>query len=244
MKQIIFITLLAVIVHFAGCSQQPDKDIVISKATTPIGGPCEGCEALYESPIPFERLSWVDTLPDYNEAGPKLQIEGIVYHKDGKTPARDIVIYIYHTDQSGRYGTKGNETGWGKRHGYIRGWVKTTNEGKYAFYTLRPASYPGNNPPPAHIHSMIKEPDKNEYWIDDFLFDDDPALTKAERGRQRNRGGDGVLIPEFKNGIWSAKRNIILGLNVPDYPTSARVDKMQSGLPVGGSYPAFGPLHI
>lgn len=220
MKQIIIITSLVTIVHFAGCSQQPDKKVITSKVTTLIGGTCEDCKGIYDSPVPFERLSWVDTLPGFIEAGAKLRIEGIVYYRDGKTPAKDVVIYIYHTDQAGRYSTKGNETGLGKKHGYLRGWVKTTNEGKYAFYTLRPASYPGSNPPPAHIHAMIKEPDKNGYWIEDFLFDDDPALSKAERSRQSNRGGKGILTPQFKRGIWSAKRNIILGLNVPGYPTS------------------------
>ncbi len=244
MKQIIFITSLVAVIHFAGCSQQRDKENVIEKATTSSGEPCEGCEAVYESPIPLEKLSWVDTLPDYNEVGPKLHIEGIVFHKDGKTPAKDVIIYFYHTNQAGRYSTTGNETGWGRRHGNLRGWVKTNSEGKYAFFTLRPASYPGVNPPPAHIHTIIKEPGKNAYWVDDFLFDDDTALTKKVRSRQRNYGGDGILIPELKNGIWSAKRNIILGLNVPGYPTSTRVKKMQSGLPIDASCPAFGPLHF
>ncbi len=243
MKHIILIISLITIVHFAGCSQQPDKTIN-SKGTTPTGELCEGCEAVYESPVPFNKLLWIDTLPDYNLAGPKLNIEGIVYNKDGKTPAKNVVIYIYHTDQTGRYSTKGNETGWGKRHGNLRGWVKTDDEGKYAFFTLRPASYPGANSPPAHIHTIIKEPGKNPYWIDDFLFDDDPALTKTERSRQRNYGGDGILKPELKNGLWSAKRDIILGLNMPGYSTSASIKKMQSGLPVGSSCPAFGPLHF
>ncbi len=76
MKKIILIISLITIVHFAGCSQQPDKTIN-SKGTTP-GELCEGCEAVYESPVPFNKLLWIDTLPDYNLAGPKLHIEGIV----------------------------------------------------------------------------------------------------------------------------------------------------------------------
>ncbi len=221
MKQIILIISLITIVHFAGCSQQPDESINLKGITT--SESCEGCEAVYESPVPLTKLSWVDTLPDYNLAGPKLHIEGIVYHKDGETPAKNVVIYIYHTDQTGRYSTTGNETGWGKRHGNLRGWVKTDNEGKYAFFTLRPASYPGANPPPVHIHTIIKEPGKNPYWIDDFLFDDDPTLSKKERSRQRNYAGDGILKPELENGLWSAKRNIIMGLNMPGYSSSAPI---------------------
>jgi protocatechuate 3,4-dioxygenase beta subunit len=90
MKQIILIISLITIVHFAGCSQQPDESINLKGITT--SESCEGCEAVYESPVPLTKLSWVDTLPDYNLAGPKLHIEGIVYHKDGETPAKNVVF--------------------------------------------------------------------------------------------------------------------------------------------------------
>ncbi len=180
-----------------------------------VGG---GCEAIYESPVAFEQLNEVDTLPDFNEAGPTIEISGVIYHRDGKTPAKDVVLYVYHTDQKGNYSTKGKETGWGKRHGYIRGWVKTDANGFYQFYTLVPASYPNSNNP-KHIHPTIKEPGKSEYWIDEFVFDDDPLLPEEERKRTHPVGGGGVLKTEMKDGMLRATRNIILGLNVRDYPT-------------------------
>ena len=37
---------------------------------------------------PFEKLTNTGNLPDYNEKGPKLEISGIVYQRDGKTPAK------------------------------------------------------------------------------------------------------------------------------------------------------------
>jgi protocatechuate 3,4-dioxygenase, beta subunit len=182
-----------------------------------IGGQCEGCEAIYESPVPFEKLTAVDTLPDFYNTGPKLVISGMVYKADGRTPAKDIVIYVYHTDQNGLYPKKGNESGWGKRHGYIRGWAKTDKNGAYQFVTLKPAAYPGRNIP-AHIHITIKEPDKNEYWIDEYLFDDDPLLTKEERQKQENRGGNGIIKLSPNKAYLQGKRNIILGKNIPGYP--------------------------
>ena len=66
-----------------------------------VGGVCEGCEAIYESPIPFEKLNNIDTLPDFNGRGPKIEISGFIYKQDGKTPAADVVLYVYHTDQTG-----------------------------------------------------------------------------------------------------------------------------------------------
>jgi protocatechuate 3,4-dioxygenase beta subunit len=226
MKPVTLTIVVILFLQIAGCSQNNNKnnskggDKSSKPITRHVGGTCEGCEAIYESPIPFEKLNQVDTLPDFNESGPKIEISGIVYQRDGKTPAKDVVIYVYHTDQTGRYSTKGNETGWGKRHGYIRGWVKTDKNGFYQFYTLRPVSYPNSNIP-QHIHATVKEPDKNEYWIDEYVFDDDPFLTASERGKAKKRDGDGIikLVPEA-NGMAHGTRHIILGLNIPDYPSN------------------------
>ncbi|HLF45724.1 MAG TPA: hypothetical protein VI548_04835 [Chitinophagaceae bacterium] len=182
-----------------------------------VGGRCEGCEAIYESPVPFEQLKSIDTLPDFKEPGPKLEISGIIYHSDGKTPARDIILYVYHTDQKGIYPLKGDEKGWAKRHGYLRGWVKTDQNGYYKFYTLVPASYPNSNNP-KHIHPVIKEPGFSEYWIDEFVFDDDPLLPQNEKTKSNPVGGSGLLKPVYKNGMFRSNRNIVLGLNVKDYP--------------------------
>jgi protocatechuate 3,4-dioxygenase beta subunit len=95
--------------------------------------------------------------------------------------------------------------------------VKTGKNGHYEFYTLVPASYP-NSRNPKHIHPVIKEQDKNEYYIDEFLFDNDPYLTTRERNPEHPRGGNGVLKPVLKDGMLRAGRDIILGLNVPGYP--------------------------
>ena len=200
------------------CSQNTSQKQ--NKPNVVVGGRCEGCEAIYESPVAFEKLDETDTLPDFNDPGPKIEVSGIVYHVDGKTPAAGVVMYIYHTDQKGNYTTKGNETGWAKRHGYIRGWIKTNAQGEYRFYTLVPASYPNSNNP-KHIHPTIKEPEKNEYWIDEFVFDDDPLLPEKERYRPKPVAGNGVLKTYMKDGMLRATRNIILGLNVADYPKTA-----------------------
>ena len=200
------------------CGQNTiQKDTPVSKNEKQVGGGCEGCEGIYESPIPFEQLNEVDTLPDFNEPGPKIEISGVIYQADGKTAAPGIVLYIYHTDQKGLYSKKGGEKGWGKRHGYIRGWIKTNEKGEYRFYTLVPASYP-NSTNPKHIHPTIKEPGFSEYWIDEFVFDDDPLLPESEKNRAQPVGGNGVLKPIMKDGMLRATRNIILGLNVSDYP--------------------------
>ena len=95
--------------------------------------------------------------------------------------------------------------------------IKTNKTGQYKFYTLIPASYPKSNNP-KHIHITIKEPGKSEYWIDDFLFADDALLTRELRNKNKFRGGNGILRTSNQNGIMIARRDIILGENIPGYP--------------------------
>lgn len=179
-----------------------------------VGGNCEGCEAIYE--YGTKKLSPIDTLPRYENNEPKLKISGTVFKKDGKTPAENVIIYIYHTNRQGLYETKGDETGWAKRHGFIRGWVKTEKDGSYTFHTFKPAPYP-NGSESAHIHITVKEPDKNEYYIDNYLFDDDSLLTEEFRKDRKNRGGSGIIKLKDKNGILLIERDIFLGKNIPNY---------------------------
>ncbi len=202
-QPVLFLCILTISACTSGKSQ---NEISGSGQGAPV---CEGCEAIFESMSPFVNLRHVDTLPDFNTKGPNLEIKGVVYKPDGKTPAGDVVIYIYHTDQTGRYPVKGDEKGWGVRHGYLRGWVKTNKAGQYRFYTLRPGAYPGGDNP-QHIHVIMKEPEKDPYWIDDFHFADDPILNPAMIKRFQKRGGNGVVQPVYEEGRQVVVRNIVL----------------------------------
>jgi protocatechuate 3,4-dioxygenase beta subunit len=212
MKKYFFPLLLTI--TLSSCAQSKLQDQQGSQKR--VGDGCEGCEVIFKSPVPFDRLNWIDTLPDFNEKGPRIVISGIVYKADGITPAPGVILYVYHTDQSGKYTNKYNEEGHAGHNGYIKGWVKTNERGEYKFYTLKPAPYPGSRIP-AHIHPVIKEPGKNEYWIDEYTFDDDPLLTEEERNKQHGRGGKGIIRLRQKNGILYGERNIILGKGIPNY---------------------------
>jgi protocatechuate 3,4-dioxygenase beta subunit len=214
MKYVLFIFLLSIYM-LPACSQSSSKTSNISTQKK-VGGSCEGCEAIYANPIPFDKLSWIDTLPDFKEKGPKLLVSGVIYNPDGHTPAKNVVMYVYHTDQTGRYTNRNNEKGWSGRNGYIKGWIKTNDKGQYKFYTLRPASYPGSVIP-AHIHAILLEPGKTEYFIDEFLFDNDPFLTTEQRNRQEGRGGNGIMKITMYNGMQTGTRTIYLGKNIPQY---------------------------
>jgi protocatechuate 3,4-dioxygenase beta subunit len=56
------------------------------------------------------------------------------------------------------------------------------------------------------------------YWIDEYLFDDDPILTKKERDEQQKRGGTGIVkVAKRSDGMLIVRRDIILGANIPGY---------------------------
>lgn len=178
---------------------------------TLVGGPCEGCEAVFE--WGDRELTPTDTLPGFEQAEQQLILRGTIFEPDGDTPAKDVILYIYHTDEQGIYATRGDESGWARRHGYIRGWIKTGADGRYAFYTRMPGSYSSN---PAHIHPTILEPNGRYYYIDEVLFAGDPALENAQE-IINERGGSGIVSLKREGDMLVAERDIILGRNVPGY---------------------------
>ena len=205
-----------------------------------IGGGCDGCEIMFVG-MPAN-ISSVDTSIGWTEKGQKLLVTGQVYKIDGRTPAPNVIIYYWQTDNNGYYSPKKGIDEKAKRHGHIRGWVKTDENGKYSIYTIRPAPYP-NEDIPAHIHTSIKEPNVgNEYYIDEFVFDDDKLLTSTKRKALENRGGSGILRVLISGNLQIAEHNIILGLNIPNYQNTLKPEK-QSGLKIGEDNPSFIPYH-
>lgn len=215
-------------------------------APTPprVGGECEEgyCELMYFG-MPADIKS-EDTGPGWTEKGQKLVVTGTVFQIDGKTPAPNVIIYYHQTDNDGYYSPRNDKPENQTRHGHLRGWVKTDEHGKYTIKTIRPAPYPGRDIP-AHIHVMVKEPDiANEYWLDDLVFDDDKLLIPYRRRypADQPRGGSGTLFPLINGEIQVAVHDIILGLNIPNYPKKEPSQK-RSGLDIGNGQPSFDPYH-
>ncbi|WKK82505.2 intradiol ring-cleavage dioxygenase [Marivirga arenosa] len=181
-----------------------------------VGGPCQDCESVLD----FQRLNIqpksTDTLPGFDNNEPKLKITGNVFQKDGKTPAENVILYIYQTDRNGIYLAGDQAFGWEETHGQYRAWLKTGKDGKFTFYSFRPAPYP-NVQEPEHIHIYVKEPNTIPYYIDSYFFESDTLLTDEKNLALKNRGGSGIIKLKMKNGIWTAHRDITLGLNIPDY---------------------------
>ncbi|MEL6988896.1 MAG: intradiol ring-cleavage dioxygenase [Bacteroidota bacterium] len=181
-----------------------------------VGGQCEDCEAALDYKLLDLALTSTAQMPGAEKLKPEIIIEGIVFEKDGKTPASDVVLYFYQTNKEGLYKQSDKPFGWEQRHGKFRTWAKTNKDGTYALHTFRPGAYPSGQEA-EHIHLYIVEKNKSPYYIDNFIFQDDPKLSKSELDQQKERGGSGLIKFEEINGTLMAKRNIILGLNIPNY---------------------------
>lgn len=226
---------------FVSCNgQSSDTKNVETTDSRIIGGGCEGCELMYVE-IP-KNISSEHTSVGWREGKQKLILTGKVLKIDGKTPASDVVIYYWHTDDNGLYSSDNQTPNQAKEHGKLRGWVKSDKNGNYTIKTSRPAAYPNDNMP-QHIHLSIKEPDiTNEYYAD-LYFDDDPFyLNHKKKYGKIDRAGTEILRIVLDNHIQIAEHNIVLGLNIPDYPKNIKAE-IQSGLNIGEDQPSFMPFH-
>jgi protocatechuate 3,4-dioxygenase beta subunit len=235
--------LILLFTALGGCNGQNNnntKSRTLTDKGKPVGGGCDGCEIMFVG-MP-KNLNSSDTSAGWTELGQKLLVTGTVYKSDGRTPAQNVIIYYWQTDNDGLYSARQGMNEKAMRHGHIRGWIQTDKNGKYSIYTLRPAPYP-NDVLPAHIHLSIKEPNvDNEYYPDDINFDDDKLLIPyLKRYPQENRGGSGVVRVLLNGNIQIAEHDIVLGLNIPNYPKKTNENK--SGLNIGEDQPSFIPYH-
>lgn len=198
-------------------AQGPEEEV---ERVPVVGLPCEGCEAVFQG-MPEEPTSVARIAPE-DEPGEPMRILGTVYGPDGD-PAPGIIVYAYHTNARGVYPRDERFEGWAARHGELRGWAITDEQGGYRFDTIRPASYP-NRDTPAHVHMHVIEPGCCTYYIASIHFEDDPVLDPGARKQSADgRGGSGLVDPERNaDGVWIVRRDIVLGKGVPGYPPPGR----------------------
>ena len=233
-----------VLIHLLmGCNGQTTKQSGKSnqiKSNKIVGGGCDGCELMYIG-MP-NQIQSENTSVGWAEGEQKLIVTGKIFQLDGKTPAPNVVLYFWHTDDEGLY-SSGNETAKEvKLHGKLRGWVKSDKNGFYRIKTSRPAAYPAQDIP-QHIHLFIKEADINNEYFADLYFDDDPLyLRHKKKYGKLDRAGTELLRVVIDKDIQIAEHNIVLGLNIPDYPAQNKIE-VQSGFNVGEDQPSFSPFH-
>ena len=141
-----------------------------------------------------------------DEPGERLVMTGTIFQSDGRTPAEGVVLYVYHTDNTGYYSK--DDDPYNPR---LRGWMKTGADGKYEFDTIKPAPYPRRDTP-AHIHAQIYSERIPEHSIDEYLFEGDPLLNDKQSKLLTGRGGPGAIVKLTRdtNGVLHGVRDIRL----------------------------------
>jgi protocatechuate 3,4-dioxygenase beta subunit len=131
------------------------------------------------------------TIADSAEPGTRLTVSGRVVDAEGR-PVPEASIYVYHTDQKGEYvrGTSG-----GSDRPRLFGYLRSDAQGRYAFSTIRPGSYP-NSRNPGHVHFEIVAPGHRQR-IYEIVFAGDPLIPDQFRQQARLPYG-GVAIVEAR----------------------------------------------
>lgn len=168
---------------------------------TPSGGRmiCAKCE------VPAKMTNSAVLTP-VGEPGEAMEISGTIYEKDGKTPAPNVVMFVYHTDATGHYCPEDDP--FAPR---LKGYVKTGADGHYSFRSIRPAPYP-NHSEPAHIHIQIWSDSTPEHFIQETWFAGDPLIKAQDVVRHRGLGTFSPIVEltRGKDGVWRGVRDIRL----------------------------------
>jgi protocatechuate 3,4-dioxygenase beta subunit len=110
------------------------------------------------------------------EPGERLEVSGVVYAVDGRTPIVGASVYVYQTDARGYYRP---EDAMGNRDPRLRALLRTDAQGRYSYRTIRPGSYPGTRVP-QHIHYEVTAEGRGTR-IFEIVFEDDPFVTSQIR---------------------------------------------------------------
>jgi protocatechuate 3,4-dioxygenase beta subunit len=124
---------------------------------------------------PQDAPSSADVAPA-GEPGARLEVSGVVYAADGRTPVPGASVYVYQTDARGHYRP---DDAMGNRNPRLMALMRTDAEGRYSYRTIRPGSYPGSQVP-QHIHYEVTAEGQGTR-IFEIVFDDDPFVTSKIR---------------------------------------------------------------
>ena len=151
-------------------------------------------------------LNNTDTIADFESKTEKLKITGTIYQSDGKTPAKDVILYICQPDDKGNFQLERDANR--KRYVYHRAWIKTDADGKYTFYTFMPGKLLRTKEL-KQIIRIIKEPGKPEQELAPFFFNDDPLIPELTLAC-RAEAVKSMLCLEEKDGMLVGTRDIRL----------------------------------
>ena len=117
------------------------------------------------------------------EPGDRLEVKGVVYASDGRTPVAKASVYVYQTDARGYYRP---DDAMGNKNPRLMALLRTDASGRYSFRTIRPGTYPGTRVP-QHIHYEVAAAGQGAR-IFEIIFEQDPNVTAEIREKAKEPG--------------------------------------------------------
>ncbi|MBP6391725.1 MAG: hypothetical protein KA175_12055 [Flavobacteriales bacterium] len=164
---------LSLLMLHCGSRPAPRADAAPAVPAYECDGPDQEVQCFFTN-LPAD-LGPVMTIAAPDEPGDRMIIRGRVLRADTKTPYAGAVLYAYNTDITGHYATSDTNDHILRWHGRLHGWCRTDADGRYELHSIRPGAYP-NGKAPAHIHAAVQLQNGAAFWINDFVFADDPHL--------------------------------------------------------------------
>ena len=109
------------------------------------------------------------------EPGQPLRVSGVVVESDG-SPIGGASLYVYQTDHEGYYGVKPASD---NRNPRLKLFLRSDAQGRWAFETVKPGSYPNSRVPP-HIHFEVAAKGRGSQ-IFEIVFEGDAFVTAEMR---------------------------------------------------------------
>lgn len=136
-----------------------------------------------------------------SERGERMVIRGVVRDTERK-PIANASVYIYHTDNDGRYDPAEPQPGEGSENPRLHGYLRTDSVGRYVYGSIRPAPYPGTALP-AHVHYVVTAEGYRDRSFE-FWFEGDPMITADHLAAQAKRPTYFYIRPAVRdsNRIW------------------------------------------
>jgi protocatechuate 3,4-dioxygenase beta subunit len=142
------------------------------------------------------------------EPGERLEVKGVVYASDGRTPIPRASLYVYQTDARGHYRP---DDAMGNRNPRLMLLLRSDAAGRYSYRTIRPGSYPGTRVP-QHIHYEVTAPGHGAR-IFEIVFEQDPLVTEEIRRQAASPGSVFSVrkIQKGEGGVGQVTQDVVLG---------------------------------
>lgn len=135
------------------------------------------------------------------EKGQRIFLDGTVYANDCLTPLNNVVLDIWHADDTGCYSRFENCENPANDEYKLRGIIRTGETGAFSLETIKPGYYlNGAQYRPSHIHLKARHPEIAELTTQ-LYFEGDPYIEIDPAASRPDAAGRIIPMEEREDGL-------------------------------------------